>query len=1011
MSRRVWPVVELASLVAAIAIAWVVGSTATSAWIARVETLPVPHPDFDVVRGQARTASLYFTLGVAALGGARAIGWRRAREPIAVPWLLPAAVFACLLGLAMHHGTVETTGGAVVVPTAAGFAQGFLLGAIVAAGLIVAPVDVVAIVRRLQLGLAIAIAGIFLALAVAGSGPGGSGTKINLGPVQPIEIVKPLAVAFLAGFLGARTAKLRWHRRRFLGLRWPRLELLIPALVALIAIFGGLFVVGDFGPVLLLAGVFLAMFYAASRATGWVLAALAIVTLVFAIVAKWPGIVGTERIVTRVEIWHDPWTNGLSHGHQVGEGLWGIAAGGATGQGLAQAAVPLPPAAKTDLALVPLIEQLGVIGLFAYLGLLGAIAFGGLSIAARGRTPEGVLLAGGLAMLLVLQWLVIHAGTFAALPLTGIVVPFVSTGRTSMVVFVAIVGLLVRLALDGRARAAEPALEELHAAARSQTYVAVGLLAIGAMLAIRAAILQRDELSTRGIAVTLRDGTIVVRQNPRLLELVAQLRRGTIADRHGVALATSETGKRSYPLRAAFGTLLGSDPSPVLRPPWALERVFDHRLRGYSERTDGPSYRELDRSGKDTRDVRVAWPDLRPFARLLSLSRSERATAIRAIDQDLASRSVKLTIDARLQTKVVELLRGAVTAKRPAAIAVVIDVDTGQVLARAQAPDLDPSDPAWAKLDEEASRRFHGAYGEWSDKTGLHGGFQAGSVAKLFVALAAVRGGHPVSGGGCAARSETVFACTERDGDGPSFTQPGWTKPIHDHVKDPTHGRIDLVTAIAVSCNVYFGQLGLELGPGPLAELRQAGVDIGYAGATFSPGAPGSRALASTAFGQGAMAMSAMQAARLVAAIAGGGHYRRCPPTMELGAACSDTALLADPGALAPVIAGMRKVMTEGTGRGLRAPEGIRVYGKTGTADAPGFAGEEAFGIPRGSDAEPHSWFVAFAEPASTSECSIVAPRRLAIAVVVPRGGAGALSAGPLTMKILGAARELGYLR
>ena len=173
----------------------------------------------------------------------------------------------------------------------------------------------------------------------------------------------------------------------------------------------------------------------------------------------------------------------------------------------------------------------------------------------------------------------------------------------------------------------------------------------------------------------------------------------------------------------------------------------------------------------------------------------------------------------------------------------------------------------------------------------------------------------------------------------------------------------------------------------------------------------GQKAVRHPAFGQGAMAMSTMQAARLVAAIAAGGRYRRCPATMELGAACADSVVLDDPAALAPIIAGMRRVMTEGTGRGLRPPRDVRVYGKTGTADALGYAGEEAFGIERGSEAAPHSWFVAFAEPASTSECAVTAPGRLAIAVVVPRGGAGALTAAPLAMKLLEAARELGYLR
>jgi cell division protein FtsI/penicillin-binding protein 2 len=158
------------------------------------------------------------------------------------------------------------------------------------------------------------------------------------------------------------------------------------------------------------------------------------------------------------------------------------------------------------------------------------------------------------------------------------------------------------------------------------------------------------------------------------------------------------------------------------------------------------------------------------------------------------------------------------------------------------------------------------------------------------------------------------------------------------------------------------------------------------------------------------MAMNTMQAARLVTAIANGGRYRRCPPTMELDATCSEVALVDDATAVAPIILGMRRVMTAGTGAGLRPPSGVRVYGKTGTADVRGFVGEEPFGIRPAQLASPHSWFVAFAEPASVPEGAAVTPGRLAVVVVVPRGGTGASAAGPIAMQILSAAIELGYL-
>jgi cell division protein FtsW (lipid II flippase) len=968
-------VIELAALAVAIALAWWIGGVATSAWIARVAKLGVRAPDLDAVRGLARRAEIYFTLGVVVLGAARVVGLRRAREPLVVPWLMPAVAIASLFGLAVHAATVEVAAGAAAMPTAAGFAQGFLIGCVAAAGILAAPIDLGELVARAYVPIAIAIAVIFAALAVFGSGPAGSGTRINLGPVQPIELVKPLAIAFLAGFLGARASKLRWQRRRILGLRWPRLGLLAPAVAALIAIVAALYVVGDLGPVLLLAVVFLAMFFVTSRATGWVVVAFAIIALAIFVLAMWPALAGGGTVQTRLRMWQAPWTNALANGHQLGDGLWAFSAGGWTGQGLAHAATPVVPAGKTDLVLATMTEQIGALGLVAYQLVLVSIIVAGLYVASLARTAERVLLAAGVAVLIAIQWFVIQAGTLGQLPLTGIVVPFVSAGRSSMAVFIALAAIVARLSVDARARAPSDELHELHGAVRGAGAATLAVAALAIVTGLRV-MADRHAISGRSIVMRLADGAIVARDNPRLVAIAARIRRGSIVDRDGRPLAVTEAGARRYPLGNALGTLLGVAPSRVLLPPWALERVFDRKLRG----TD----------------------PLAAFAPLLDLDGDARDSAIATLDADVASRSVTLALDARLQVDVGKL---AAAAKGKLAVAaVVLDVDTGRVLARVQVPDYDPNHADWeARVlsnDAAFSKRFHGAYGEWPDKTGTHGMFQAGSVGKLYTAIAAVRAGA----------AGARFSCSDADAQGPMFTRPGWPKPIHDHTGDRTHGQLDLPTALAVSCNVYFGQLGLALGPDPLVGLRVAGVEVGYAG-LLDPGPAGSRQLASTAFGQGAMVMSAMEAARLVAAIGGGGHYRRCPPTMELAGACTDVMLVEDPAALAPILAGMRRVMTAGTGAGLASPTGLRVYGKTGTADVRGFAGEEPWGIAPAQVAPPHSWFVAFAEPASRHEGEPLARGRIAVAVVVPRGGTGASAAGPLAMQILAAAQHLGYLQ
>jgi cell division protein FtsI/penicillin-binding protein 2 len=132
--------------------------------------------------------------------------------------------------------------------------------------------------------------------------------------------------------------------------------------------------------------------------------------------------------------------------------------------------------------------------------------------------------------------------------------------------------------------------------------------------------------------------------------------------------------------------------------------------------------------------------------------------------------------------------------------------------------------------------------------------------------------------------------------------------------------------------------------------------------------------------------------------------------SLELDAPCTSKQLVDDGEALRPILTGMRRVLIDGTGARLREPAGVRVYGKTGTADVRGFVGEQAWGIAPAQVAAPHSWFVAFAESSANPEGAITAPHRVAIAVVVPRGGTGAAAAGPLAMQILDAVRDLGYL-
>ncbi|WP_214607765.1 penicillin-binding transpeptidase domain-containing protein, partial [Moorena bouillonii] len=344
-----------------------------------------------------------------------------------------------------------------------------------------------------------------------------------------------------------------------------------------------------------------------------------------------------------------------------------------------------------------------------------------------------------------------------------------------------------------------------------------------------------------------------------------------------------------------------------------------------------------------------------------------------------------------------------------AAATVVLDVDTGEVLARAQAPDVDLSNDDWYRPVIDGDPQYTGIYGPWADKTGTLGFKQAGSIAKLFTTLAAARDGLPtVAVEGCNIRSIRTFECTKRDHIGSVFDRPGWVRPIHDHPKDRSHGVIDVSEALARSCNVAFSELTLDTGPGPLRRLADQ-VDIGWERG-FEPGAPGTRRLASTGIGQGAAVFNVSQAARMVAAIGGGGVYRRCPPGLRLGDACEETLLVDDPSRLGILLAGMRRAMQTGTGSLLPKVPGVRMYGKTGTADSEATRDEKPYGIgEEDGPLAPHSWFVALAEPESNSPCGTGNTGRLAVATLIARGGGGT-RAGAATVEIIAAARNLGYL-
>lgn len=992
----------------------------------------------------ARRSSMVWAGGILALLVGRFVALRgRRRRHIRVPLLVPSIAWMSGFGLILHWAYQDVRlADTLRAPV---FAQGVLLGGLAAAALMIVPVDPARWIRRFAGTLALVAVALLVALYFFGETPGASGARVRLFGFQPIEAVKLIFVALVATLFGRRSEQLRYHRERWRGfVRVPRPKEVLPAVLLLAVLFLGLYLVRDFGPTLILVLAFLALYYAVTRS--WVEWALLIALggVSFALAIGPFAAYLPSNVATRVGMMRDPWLNGELGGDQLAASLWSLAAGGLRGRGLGQAEVGALPAGHTDLILAHLAEVLGLIGVTVYLAALLALVLQACWIGRQNRTPERMLLACGLGALVFAQLAVIFAGTTGWVPLTGIVVPFLSFGRTSMVVFMLVAALLVRLAADGRPVRQEKALIELGSGV-SRTALAIVAITAGMFLvAADRTVFSRGEIMRQGVLAIGFDDAVFLRYDPRLRAIANRIARGPILDRHGEPLAvTGADGTRSHPIGAAMGTLIGVLDPAIGATPWALEHAHGPRLRGLAEieqplgvwierrpdrldrilftveesmvtAADEARARRLQSAGTTLLFSRLENLDLSPLVPLARKRGAARERAIATMSADIESRTVRITVDRALQVAAAEAVERVVEGRAPAGAAAVIDVASGEVLARAQWPDIDPGRRGrWREKVIGADPAFIGSYGPWKDKTGIAGLYQTGSIFKIFTALASVRAGLDYESFGaqrCAIRGRETFGCVARDGEGPMFGLPGWVAPIHDSHWQ-LDGNLDVTEALAVSCNVFFAQLGLHLGPEALVRLAEDGLEVD-SGRPFDPGAPGSRRLASTAFGQGAARMHVLEAARLAAVVAGGGVYRRCPPDLELGAECQTRTLVDDPDRLAPVLAGMRRTLTHerGTARRLRAPEGTRLYAKTGTATDVGRIDEIAYGFAPGEEHEEHSWMIAIAEPVTNPECATEAPGRLAFAAVVPRGGAGSGAALDIIQRLVDAAADRGLL-
>jgi cell division protein FtsI/penicillin-binding protein 2 len=625
------------------------------------------------------------------------------------------------------------------------------------------------------------------------------------------------------------------------------------------------------------------------------------------------------------------------------------------------------PAAHTDMILSAVGEELGFGGVLAVFVLFGVLVYRGFQIALRAPGHYTFFLALGLTVNAALQFLLITGGATGVVPLSGVVLPFLSSGRTALLANFAAFGVL--LAISARAQ---------ESADRGQSF-RVPVRALGAVLGVLGfvvlakvayvQVVRADELLVRkaNVVVARRGGQPIRGDllNPRLEAVARTIERGSIYDRTGLPLVTSKREELlASPARDRYREM-GIDVEH-------LQPGRDGRYRPFG----GITFHLLGSLSREDARMLRGYTDERELLPLLRYRYAKEQPEYKEfVERD---RNMKLTIDAGLQVAVARILEARLGGQRKSGAAVVVEPRTGELLASVSYPwptdekagEDDPTRATPVGDDTEEDPRF--------DKARL-GRFPPGSTFKIVTAIAALRKDP--------ALETQTYECKDLgDGPYPGARFNGFT--VHDSHRF-ADGETKMDWAIRVSCNAYFAQLGFH-GVGAQALFETA--KLLRVERLATPDTPASlrELLGHAAYGQGEVEVSPLTIARVAATVAAGGVV---PPDVFVmggparGASAEPRPILARE--LAEHLATyMHNVVLAGTAVLLKDKT---IAGKTGTAEVE----------VRGKEVTPHAWFMGFApfDPPDPER------RRIAFSVLVVRGGRGAEAAAPIGQDIVAAAR------
>ena len=784
--------------------------------------------------------------------------------------------------------------------------------------------------------------------------------KIGDFQFQPGEFAKVLIVLFLAGYLAENRELLSISNRTVLGIKFPRLRLLYPLFI----VWGVCLLVvafeRDLGSALLFYTIFLIMLYVATGRVSYVIIGLALLAV---------GAFGMYQIMShvqvRVAIWLDPFSDAQNLGYQIVQSLFSLADGGLAGVGIGKGMADIIPVVASDMIFAAIGEEMGLLGGSAVLLLFMLFAVRGLTTAARAKSDLAAFSAAGLTAAISFQAFTIVGGVTKLIPLTGVTLPFMSQGGSSLLASFVIVALLLRAGDEATGRSTEIANTSTDlATAGYRTTVRGSHMRRPALDTPESGLLGRVALANRLtrtvflftalFAVLIGNITYIqvikaseyqdMPSNNHTINKARFIKRGSIITADGLTLAES--------IQQADGTYARSYPNGNLAA----------HVVGYYSQQYGTMGIENTQN-----DTLTGSKDYSSWQNALN--------SLAGISEP--GNSVQLTIDSRIQRAAEQALAGRVGA------IVALDPRNGAVLAWASAPTFDNTN---IQAAIEAANASGGADTSMYDRATL-ALYTPGSTFKVLTLASALENGL--------ATLDTTY-------DSPGRMEIGGADVVS--IGERGHGTISLAKAFALSSNTVFGQVADGLGAEKLVATARAfgyGQQLGLDFTTAASVMPNPEEMtewelawagAGQPVGQGhtpGPQATVMQNALMAATIANNGIAMN-PYVVSQILAPDGTVLkttrgrslgqAVSSGTAAQVKQAMLDVVQNGTGSAA-AIAGVKVAGKTGTAET--------------NNANANSTFVGFA-PYDTPT--------VAIAVVIEQNAKGEESAAAVGGQVLRAA-------